>query len=158
MFQGYWNRPEATLAVTRNLWFHSGDLGVFDEEGFLYFKDRKKDYLRRRGENISSYEVETTFFEHPAVKEVAVHAVPSTMTEDEVKVTVVLQPGCTITERELCEWSVDRLPYFAVPRFVEFRDELPKNPVGRVMKYQLRDEGVTPTTFDRESSDVEIRR
>lgn len=158
MFQGYWNRPEATLAVTRDLWFHSGDLGMFDDEGYLYFKDRKKDYLRRRGENISSYEVETTFFQHPAVKEVAVHAVPSTMTEDEVKVTVVLQPGSTITEQELCEWSVDRLPYFAVPRFVEFRDELPKNPVGRVMKYQLREQGVTSATFDRENSDVEIRR
>lgn len=158
MFQGYWNRPEATISVTRNLWFHSGDLGMFDEDGYFYFKDRKKDYMRRRGENISSYELETTFFGHPDVKEVAVHAVPSGLTEDEVKATVVLQPGATISERELCEWSVDRLPYFAIPRFVEFRDELPKNPVGRVLKYALRDEGVTATTFDRETSDVEIRR
>jgi len=158
MFQGYFNRPDATADVVRNLWFHTGDLGMFDEDGYFYFKDRKKDYLRRRGENISSYEVETTFFTHPDVREVAVHAVPSGFTEDEVKATVVLRPGAVITEKELCEWSVDRLPYFAVPRFLEFRDVLPKNPVGRVVKYQLREDGVTPTTFDRETSDVEIRR
>jgi len=158
MFQGYWKRPEATAAVSRNLWFHTGDLGMFDEDGYFYFMDRKKDYMRRRGENISSYEVETTFFGHPDVKEVAVHAVASGLTEDEVKATIVLQPGASITERELCEWSIDRLPYFAVPRFIEFRPELPKNAVGRVTKYVLREQGVTEGTFDREESGVELRR
>lgn len=81
--------------------------------------------------------------------EVAVHAVPSELSEDDVKLTVVLKPGATITEGELCQWTIENLPYFAVPRFVEFRSELPKNPVGRVLKYQLREEGVTPATWDR---------
>lgn len=153
MFEGYWNRPADTAAVTRNMWFHTGDIGRFDEDGFFYFVDRKKDYLRRRGENISSYEMETTLRAHFAIQDVAVHAVPSEVTEDDVKVTAVLQPGSTLSERELCEWAIDHLPYFAVPRYIEFRTELPRNPVGRVLKFQLRDEGVTPATWDRESSD-----
>jgi crotonobetaine/carnitine-CoA ligase len=158
MFQGYWKRPEATLAVSGNLWFHSGDLGMFDEEGYFWFKDRKKDYPRRRGENISSCEVETTFFGQPDVKEVAIHAGPSGLTEDEVKATVVLQEGASVTEREPCEWSVDRLPDFGIPRFIEFRAELPKNAVGRAMKYELRDQGITESTSDREESGAEVRR
>ncbi len=154
MFEGYWRRPEATAALLRNLWFHTGDLGRFDADGNFFFVDRKKDYLRRRGENISSFEMETAFLAHPDVHEVAVHAVPSDLTEDDVKVTATLVPGSTLTEEQLCAWSVDRLPYFAVPRYVEFRDELPRNPVGRILKYRLRDEGATPTTWDRESSDL----
>jgi len=153
MFEGYWGRPEATLAVSRNWWFHTGDYGKIDD-GFLYFVDRKKDYLRRRGENISSFEMEKIFLGHPAIVDVAVHSVPSPLGEDDVKVTAVLQPGSELSEAELCRWSVDRVPYFAVPRFVEFRDVLPRNPVGRVLKYQLRDEGATPTTWDAEASDV----
>ncbi|MFN8037567.1 MAG: AMP-binding protein [Acidimicrobiia bacterium] len=152
MFAGYWRRPEATLDVTRNLWFHTGDLGRLDGDGFLYFVDRKKDYLRRRGENISSFEMEKTFYGHPAIKDVAVHSVPSDIGEDDVKVTAVLQPDATLTEEELCRWAVERVPYFAVPRYVEFRADLPRNPVGRVLKYQLRDEGVTGATWDREAS------
>ena len=152
MFAGYWRRPEATVEVLRNLWFHTGDLGRLDEDGFLYFVDRKKDYLRRRGENISSFEMERTFHGHAAIKDVAVHSVPSEVGEDEVKVTAVLQPDARLSEEELCAWCVDRVPYFAVPRYVEFRDDLPRNPVGRVLKYQLRDEGVTDATWDREAA------
>jgi crotonobetaine/carnitine-CoA ligase len=158
MFEGYWRRPEATAALTRNLWFHTGDIGKFDEEGFFYFVDRKKDYLRRRGENISSFEMENAFLEHPDVSEVAVHAVPSAVTEDDVKVTAVRRDGAALTPEELCRWSLDRLPYFAVPRYIEFRTELPRNPVGRVLKYELRAEGVTPDTWDRELSTLEIVR
>ncbi len=143
MFAGYWRRPEATVDVLRNLWFHTGDLGKVDDDRFLYFVDRKKDYLRRRGENISSFEMERTFVAHPAIKDVAVHAVASAQGEDDVKVTAVLQEGVTVTEEELCRWSVDQVPYFAVPRYIEFRDDLPRNPVGRVLKYELRDDGVT---------------
>jgi crotonobetaine/carnitine-CoA ligase len=152
MFAGYWRRPEATLDVLGNLWFHTGDLGKVDEDRFLYFVDRKKDYLRRRGENISSFEMERTFVAHPAIKDVAVHAVASAQGEDDVKVTAVLQDGVTVTEEELCRWSVDQVPYFAVPRYIEFRDDLPRNPVGRVLKYELRDDGVTERTWDREAS------
>ncbi len=152
MFAGYWRRAEATVEVMRNLWFHTGDLGRLDEEGFLYFVDRKKDYLRRRGENISSFEMERTFIAHEAIKDVAVHAVASDQGEDDVKVTAVLQPGTTVTEEELCRWSVDQVPYFAVPRYIEFRADLPRNPVGRVLKYELRDDGVTEATWDREAA------
>jgi crotonobetaine/carnitine-CoA ligase len=158
MFAGYWRRPEETLAVFRNLWFHTGDLARLDEDGFLYFIDRKKDYLRRRGENISSFELERTFVAHEAVRDVAVHAVPSEQSEDDVKVTAVLQDGARLTEEELCRWAVERVPYFALPRYIEFRDDLPRNPVGRVLKYQLRDEGVTATTWDREASGFEFER
>jgi crotonobetaine/carnitine-CoA ligase len=158
MFAGYWRRPEATVAVLQNLWFHTGDLARLDEDGFLYFVDRKKDYLRRRGENISSFEMERTFHGHAAIKDVAVHSVPSEMGEDEVKVTAVLQPDARLEAADLCEWCAERLPYFAIPRYIEFRDDLPRNPVGRVLKYQLRDEGVTPTTWDREAAGVTFER
>jgi crotonobetaine/carnitine-CoA ligase len=158
MFSGYWNRPEATQAVMTNMWFHTGDMGRFDDDGRLYFVDRKKDYLRRRGENISSQEVEGTFLQHPDITQVAVHAVPSEFTEDDLKVTAVLRAGATITEEELCRWSIDRLPYFAVLRYVEVRDELPKNPTGKIMKYQLRDEGATSATWDRETADIELAK
>ena len=155
MFEGYWTRPAETMKVLRNFWFHTGDIGMFDEDGFFFFLDRKKDYLRRRGENISSMEVEGVFSLHPDIQEVAVHAVLADM-EDDVKATCTLVPGATITEEELCRWSVDNLPYFAVPRFIEFREALPKNPVGRVLKYELRDQGITEGTWDREASQVEL--
>lgn len=152
MFDGYWNRPEETLRVTRNLWFHSGDIGRFDKDGHFYFVDRKKDYLRRRGENISSYEMEATFLKHSAIREVAVHAVPSKLTEDDVKITVVLHEGSRITEEELARWAIDNVPYYAMPRYIELREALPKSPVGRVLKHQLRDEGCTDYTWDLEKS------
>ena len=158
MFTGYWRRAEETLAVLRNLWFHTGDLGRLDDDGFLYFVDRKQDYLRRRGENISSFELERVFHAHDAIEDVAVHSVASDIGEDEVKVTAVLVDGATLTEEELCRWAVERLPYFAVPRYVEFRADLPRNPVGRVLKYQLRDEAVTPATWDREAAGVTFER
>lgn len=158
MFEGYWNKPEATAALMRNLWFHTGDIGKFDDEGYFYFVDRKKDYLRRRGENVSSFEMERVFESHPQVLEVAVHAVLSEVSEDDVKVTAVLIDGATVTEEELCVWSIEHLPYFAVPRYIEFRDDLPRNPVGKVTKYVLRDEGCTTTTWDRENSDVQLEK
>lgn len=156
MFQGYWQRPEATMKVMRNMWFHSGDIGRFDEDGFFYFVDRKKDYLRRRGENISSFELEQTFLEHPAIENVAVHAVPSEIIEDDVKLTAILKTGISLQEKELCQWAVERVPYYAVPRYIEFRTEFPTNPQGRVLKYQLREEGVTANTWDITHSDIKL--
>jgi carnitine-CoA ligase len=158
MFSGYWNRPDSTVDATRNLWFHTGDLGRLDEDGFIYFVDRKKEALRRRGENISSFEMEKTLFGHPALRDVAVHAVPSEIGEDDVKITVVLQDDAHLTEEELCRWMADRVPYFAIPRYVEFRADLPRNPVGRVLKYQLRAEGATRNTWDREAAGVVFER
>lgn len=158
MFKGYWQRPEAVAAVSRNMWFHTGDLARFDDDGFFYFVDRKKDYLRRRGENVSSQEMEHAILQHDAIREVAVHAVPSEVTEDDVKVTAVLAEGCTLDPAALFEWMKDRVPYFALPRYIEFRDALPVSAVGRVHKYQLRDEGCTPSTWDREAADVSWER
>jgi crotonobetaine/carnitine-CoA ligase len=149
MFTGYWRRPEATVAQTRNLWFHTGDLGRFDEDGFFFFVDRKKDYLRYRGENISSFEVEQAIRNHPEVSEVAVHAVPSQVGEDDVKVTAVRVPESKLQESDLFSWMIDYVPYFALPRYIEFREFLPKTPTERIQKHQLRDEGVTATTGDR---------
>jgi carnitine-CoA ligase len=159
MFAGYWNRPDATVEATRNLWFHTGDLGRIDEDGYLYFVDRKKDALRRRGENISSFEMEKVLYGHAVIKDVAVHAVASPLGEDDVKVTAVLQDDAArISEEELCRWVAERVPFFAIPRYIEFRSDLPRNPVGRVLKYQLRDEGVTEHTWDREAAGVTFER
>jgi len=158
MFQGYWNKPEATVRAWKNLWFHTGDIGKLDEDGFLYFVDRKKDYIRRRGENISSLELELVFKEHPALLEVAVHAVLSPAGEDEVKVTAELKPDAQLTEEELCRWSIDRVPYFAVPLYIEFRESLPRSATGKVLKEQLRSEGKTAATWDREAAGLTFQR
>lgn len=156
MFEGYWKRPEATAAVWKNLWMHTGDLGKI-VDGYLYFADRAKDYLRSRGENISSFEVERAFMAHHAIAEIAVHAVGLQTGEDEIKVTAVLREGVPISEQDLCMWALENLPHFAVPRYIEFRSELPKNPTGRVLKYQLRDEGPC-AAWDREAAGIQVRR
>lgn len=158
MFEGYWNRPEATAAAWRNFWMHTGDLGMLDEDGWMYFVDRAKDYLRCRGENVSSFEVERTFQMHPEVAEVAVHAVGQQTGEDEIKATIVLHAEATVDAETLCRWSIGKLPYFAVPRFIEFRAELIKNPTGRVLKYKLREQGVTSDTWDREEAGIIVRK
>ncbi|MGL5839295.1 MAG: AMP-binding protein [Sphingorhabdus sp.] len=155
MFQGYWRRPAETMALMKDLWFHTGDIGKFDDEGFFYFVDRKKDYIRRRGENISSFEMETAFRQHPAIEDVAVHAVHSEFTEDDVKVTVICKGDHRLTPKDLCLWSLDNIPYFAVPRYFEIRESLPRNPLGRVLKFELRSDGVTSATFDREVHDLQ---
>jgi crotonobetaine/carnitine-CoA ligase len=157
MFEGYWRRPEDTVKAWRNLWMHTGDLGRI-EGGYLFFMDRRKDYLRCRGENVSSFELEKTFVAHPAILEIAVHAIGAQDAEDEIKATVVLREDAVLTEEELCRWSIDNLPHFAVPRYYEFRAELVKNPTGRVLKYKLREEGLTPATWDREAAGIKVRR
>ncbi|WP_296261281.1 MULTISPECIES: ATP-dependent acyl-CoA ligase [unclassified Pseudomonas] len=158
MFQGYWRRPEDTHKLMRNMWFHTGDVGKFDDEGFFYFVDRKKDYLRRRGENISSFEMEAAFATHPALSEVAVHAVPSDKGEDDVKVTAVLHDNTQLAPEALFHWAADTVPYYALPRYIEFRTSLPKNPQGRVLKYLLRDEGKTATTWDLDDTDIKVAK
>ena len=149
MFEGYFNNPEATVAMWRNLWFHTGDLGRANEDGYIQFVDRKKDYLRRRGENVSSFEAEQAIRACPKVADVAVVGIPSELGEDDVLACVVVKPGEVLTFEELLAHCIGNMPYFAVPRYIEFLDELPRNPVGRVLKHELRSRGVTPAAFDR---------
>jgi carnitine-CoA ligase len=158
MFEGYWGRPEATVESSRNWWYHTGDIGRVDDDGYLFFVDRKADYLRRRGENISSFEVERILMGHGSLADVAVHAVPSDLTEDDLKITATLAEGASLTEDQLFRWCVAELPYFALPRYIEFRAELPRSPVGRVLKRDLRAEGPTETTWDAAASGITYDR
>jgi carnitine-CoA ligase len=158
MMSEYYKMPEKTLEAYRNLWFHSGDLARKDEDGYFYFVDRKKDALRRRGENISSFEVERVINSHPSVLESAAIAVKSELAEDEVKICVVLKAGETLLPETLVRYANERMPYFAVPRYVEFMDALPRTPTERVQKYLLKEAGVTAGTWDREKAGVQIER
>ncbi len=158
MFQGYWRRAEETLHAWSNLWHHTGDYGRFDAEGYLYFVDRKKDAIRRRGENVSSLELEAAIVRHPKIREVAVHAVPSELTEDEIKACIVLVPGEEATPQELFQFFKQALPYYAIPRYVEIVPELPKNALGRVMKHLLRDRGVTAATWDFQAMGLVVEK
>jgi crotonobetaine/carnitine-CoA ligase len=158
MMLGYYNMPDKTLECYQNLWFHTGDLAKRDEDGYFYFVDRKKDSLRRRGENISSFEVERAINSHPSILESAAVAVKSELAEDEVKICVVAKPGMTVTPEELTKFAADRMPYFAVPRYIEFIDALPKTPTERVQKYQLRQAGITANTWDRDKAGIKVER
>ncbi|HMD45768.1 MAG TPA: AMP-binding protein [Acidimicrobiales bacterium] len=158
MFDGYDGREADTLAQLRNLWFHTGDLGRVDADGNLAYADRKKDAMRRRGENISSFEVEQALARHPAVAEVAAIGVPSDLGEDDVMVCLVARPGTEIEVEPFMDFCCERLPYFAVPRYVDVMAELPKNAVGRVLKHELRARGVTDDTWDRETAGYAVTR
>jgi carnitine-CoA ligase len=149
---GYWAMPEQTVKAWRNLWFHTGDRVVRDPDGWYRFVDRTKDAIRRRGENISSWEVEQGVLEHRAVSAAAAFPIPSELGEDEVMVAIVLEPGEALTAEELIEHCRPLLPYFAVPRYVEFVSELPLTENGKVRKQVLRERGLTPATWDREKA------
>lgn len=151
MFDGYHAMPEATSWSWRNLWFHTGDRGFLDEDGYLTFLDRLKDTVRRRGENISSWEVERVVSGHPAVAQAAAFGVPSELSEENVMVAVVLAPGLKLEPAELIAHCEGSLTSFAVPRYVRVLPELPMTPSQRVEKYKLRAEGLTPDTWDREA-------
>ena len=138
MMREYYNMPAETVAAFRNLWFHTGDSGRVDAEGYFTFVDRKKDAMRRRGENISSFELESVFYKHPKVLECAAVAVPSALGEDEVKIVVVPREGERVTAAELWDFCRDLMPVFWVPRYIEFRRALPKTPNQKVQKYLLR--------------------
>lgn len=153
---GYLNKPEATAATFRNLWFHTGDLATVDEDGFYYFKDRKKDAIRRRGENVSSWEVEQVLLEHPAVDAAAAVPYPSPVEEDDVRVIVSLHPGAEVSAPDLATHCERRLPAFMVPRYIEIYPELPRTPTGRIQKYELRKRPLGPTHYDR--GDVRTQR
>jgi crotonobetaine/carnitine-CoA ligase len=158
LFSGYYKRPDATVEAWRNLWFHSGDRGMMDEDGFVFFIDRMKDNIRRRGENISSWEVESVVNTHPDVVEGAAYGVASELSEQEVMVAVVRTEGSTLAPEELLDFCQGKMSHFAVPRYVRWMDALPKNHAQRVQKFALRNDGVTADTWDRESVGYVIHR
>jgi carnitine-CoA ligase len=155
---GYWNHPEWTVNAWRNLWLHTGDMLMRDEDGYLYFVDRLKDAIRRSGENISSVEVEQEINAHQDVLESAVIPVVSEVTEQEVMAVIVLKPGSHLAPGELVQFLSDRIPYFMVPRYIEFVQEFPKTPTGKVQKYALRDRGVTDVTWDRVKAGIKLEK
>lgn len=158
MCLGYYKMPEKTVETFRNFFFHTGDAGIMDNDGYLYFRDRVKDYIRRRGENISSFEVERVFLAHPDVAECAAVAVRAEYAEDEVMVVVVPRKNKELTHEDLMDWCIPRTPYFAVPRYILIRNELPKTPNEKIQKNILRESGVTENTWDREKAGYKVPR
>ncbi|WP_134323309.1 AMP-binding protein [Cumulibacter soli] len=152
LMNGYWGKPEATVDAWRNQWLHTGDGFTRDAEGNFYFVDRIKDAIRRRGENISSAEVEALVLTHPDVLECAAIAVPADVGEDEVKIVLVLQPDRELAPETLDEYLAARMPRFMIPRYIEIVDELPKTPTQKIRKVELRKVGVSPSTWDRRST------
>lgn len=156
---GYFGMPEKSLEAWRNLWFHTGDAVRCDEDGWYYYIDRIKDALRRRGENISTYEVEAPILQHPAVDECAVVAVPAEVEagEDEVKACVVLKANARLSCEELIAWCDERMPHFIVPRYVEFYDALPKTPTEKIQKAKLRAAALGERTWDRVAAGCKLK-
>ena len=160
VMRAYYGMPEKTAEDFRNLKLHTGDLGRMDADGYIYFMDRVKDYIRRRGENVSSMEVERQVSEHPSIKEAAaigVKAGEGASSEDEIMI-VCIPEGAAPDPVELTEFMAERMPYFMVPRYIRFVDSLPKTPTERVQKVKLRDEGITADTWDREEAGVKVKR
>jgi crotonobetaine/carnitine-CoA ligase len=139
-------------------WFHTGDLGFLDSSQNLTYVDRLKDSLRRRGENVSSVEVETTVMRHPAVLEAAAVGIPSELGEDDILVVMTLQPDTTVDFVELLDFCSERMPYFCVPRYLEVVDALPKNVIGRIRKDVLRSRGLGTGAWDRDAHGYALSR
>jgi carnitine-CoA ligase len=158
VMRGYHRFPEKTAETMKDGWVHTGDAFRTDAAGHFYFADRIKDALRRRGENISSFELEAVINEHPDVFENAVVAVPSEISEDDIKAIIVPREGATIDPAELTRFLIDKLPYFMVPRYIEFAAELPKTPTQKVIKHVLREQGLTGQVWDREAAGMVLRR
>jgi len=158
MNHAYNANPEATARAWRNGWFHTGDAFRRDEAGNFFFVDRMKDAIRRRGENISSFEVEVEIGAHPKVRETAVVGVPSEFGEDEVMAIVAAVPGAEIDPVDIISFLTPRLPHFMVPRYIRFMAELPKTPTQKIEKHVLRSEGITQDTWDREQAGIRLKR
>ena len=159
VMQGYWRNDEQNRETLRDGWLYTGDLGWLDDDGFLFFVDRKKDIIRRRGENISSQEVENVIKANPDVLDCAVVAVPSDLGEDEVKAYVTPRPGAIVDPEQVVYWCAEHLAYFKVPRYWEVRDELPRTPSLRVRKDVLRREreDLIEGCYDREAAGIRLR-
>lgn len=157
MNHGYNKAPEATALAWRNGWFHTGDAFRVDQDGNFFFVDRFKDAIRRRGENISSFEVELEVAAHPAIREAAAVSVPSEHGEDDVLVAVSLAEGQTLNPADLIHFLKPRMAHFMVPRYIRVLEDLPKTPTNKVEKYLLRKDGVTSDTFDRDAAGIVIK-
>ena len=157
MNHGYNKAPEATALAWRNGWFHTGDAFRVDQDGNYFFVDRFKDAIRRRGENISSFEVELEVAAHPAVREAAAVSVPSEHGEDDVLVVVSLVEGQKLDPADLIHFLKPRMAHFMVPRYIRILGDLPKTPTNKVEKYLLRKDGVTSDTFDRDAAGIRIK-
>jgi crotonobetaine/carnitine-CoA ligase len=155
---GYFAAPEKTVEAWQNLWFHTGDRVIRESDGYYRFVDRIKDAIRRRGENVSSFEVEQVLLSHPAVANAAAFPVCSALAEDEVMAAIVLHPTQRLSYVELIQYCEPRLPYFAVPRYLEFVTELPMTENGKVQKYKLTRRGVTTAAWDREAAGYKLKR
>lgn len=155
---GYHGMPDKTVEAWRNLWFHTGDRVIRSEDGYFRFVDRLKDAIRRRGENVSSYEVEQVLLSHPSIETAAVFAVKSALAEDEVMAAVVPCAGHTIDPLELIRYCEPRLPYFAVPRYLDIVSDLPKTENGKIQKFKLRECGVSASTWDLDLSGYRLKR
>lgn len=160
MMDGYFEMPEETLKTLSTLWFHTGDRGYLDEDGYLYFVDRKKDAIRRRGENISAYELEMIVSRHRAIREAAAVAVPSDLGEDDVLVYVVIEEGVTFDPADIIRFCDANMPYFMVPRYLERIDALPKTSSEKIEKYRLRKRAIERMAelWDREAHGIKLER
>lgn len=157
-FSGYMNRPEATANAWRNGWFHTGDLVRRDNEGNFFFVDRKKDAIRRRGENVSSAEVEAEALQHPSVGEACAVAVPSDMAEDEILLAYVPSEDNVPTPEQLAEFLIPRMPHYMVPRYFRVMASLPRTATNKIRKVEVRDQGITSDSWDRELAGLKLKR
>jgi long-chain acyl-CoA synthetase len=146
VMKGYWNRPEETAQTLRNGWLYTGDIAMVDKDGYLYIVDRKKDMIIASGYNIYPRDIEEILYEHPSVQEAVVIGVPDPYRGEDVKAVVVLKSGCSATEEEIIQYCRANLAAYKVPRHVEFRDQLPKTSVGKILRRALRDEAVKNTS------------
>ena len=158
MMLEYYKKPERTVEAWRNLWFHTGDYVYQDPDGYFYFVDRKKDVIRRRGENIAPYDVETVLNQHPGVFESVVVGVPSPLGEEDVKAFVVPRPGQSVDPKELFAFTANRLPFFMVPQFIEFLDEVPKTANQKAQRFLLRSRPPGERCFDRDALGIKVTR
>ncbi|MTD52912.1 AMP-binding protein [Amycolatopsis pithecellobii] len=156
--RGYWRRPEVTVKAWRNLWFHTGDAGMIDEDGNLYFRDRMGDSIRVRGENISSSEIEAVLNAHPSVGQCAAVAVPAEVGDYDILIAVVPAPGASIDPSALLRHCEGRMPYYAVPRYVDIVPSLPMTATQKVRKVELRQRGMSPSTWDRLKEGYSVSR
>jgi crotonobetaine/carnitine-CoA ligase len=155
---GYYKDEAATAKAWRNGWFHTGDFLRRNEAGEYFFADRKKDAIRRRGENISSFEVETAATLHPNVKDAVAFAVPSEHGDDDVMLAFTLSGAEDVDYGELIQTMAKELAHFMVPRYFRVVNEFPRTPTDKIEKHKLRSEGVTDDTWDREAHGVIIKR
>ncbi|PWC47994.1 class I adenylate-forming enzyme family protein [Azospirillum sp. TSA6c] len=155
MFDGYWKKPEATVAATRNLWLHTGDRGMIDADGFLHFDGRMKELIRRAGEMIAPVEIETALLKHPAVQDCAVVGVADDILGEEIKAVIVPRPG--FDPRDLPAFLTGRIPAFMIPRFVEMRTEIPKTATQKVQRHLLQDQPGDVVDLGRHKADTLAR-